>query len=101
MVGVLGGNAGTTRDTFELLHRSEACGGRVALFGRKIQGAASQLELVEPMPLVLRGELTPEGAVRRHHRILAESGITPQRRLEEDLALSDPVLLSDDATGRG
>ncbi len=101
VVGVLGGNAGTTRDTFELLHRIEAHGGRVALFGRKIQGAESQLELVKLMPLVLRGELTPEGAVRRYHRTLAESGINPQRRLEEDLALSDPVLLSDDAVGRG
>ena len=36
VVGVLGGSAGTTRDTFELLHRAERHGARVALFGRKI-----------------------------------------------------------------
>ena len=46
VVGILGGSAGTTRDTFELLHRAETHGGRVALFGRKIQRAESQLDLV-------------------------------------------------------
>ena len=38
-----GGTAGTTRDTFELLHRAQIHGARVALFGRKIQHAESQL----------------------------------------------------------
>jgi hypothetical protein len=37
VVGVMGGSAGTTRDTFELLHQAERHGARVALFGRKIQ----------------------------------------------------------------
>lgn len=59
IVGILGGSAGTTRDTFELLLRIRRHGGRVALFGRKIQGAESQLELVALMPAVLRGELRP------------------------------------------
>ena len=36
VVGVLGGGAGTTRDCFELIHQAEKYGGRVALFGRKI-----------------------------------------------------------------
>ena len=48
VVGVLGGSAGTARDTFELLHRAERNGARVALFGRKIQRAESQLDLVSP-----------------------------------------------------
>ena len=36
IVGVLGGAAGTTRDTFELVAQTERFGGRAALFGRKI-----------------------------------------------------------------
>ncbi len=37
IVGVLGGGAGTTRDTFELLHQAEKYGARVALFGPQDQ----------------------------------------------------------------
>jgi hypothetical protein len=59
VVGLLGGSSGTTRDTFELLHRAQLHGGRVALFGRKIQRAESQLDLVGLMRPVLRGELSP------------------------------------------
>jgi hypothetical protein len=43
-VGILGGDSGTTRDTFELLDRVQAHGARLALFGRKIQYADSQLD---------------------------------------------------------
>ena len=75
VVGVLGGSAGTTRDTFELLHRAEGYGGRVALFGRKIQRAELQLELVGLMRPVLRGELSPADAVRAYHEALAKAEI--------------------------
>jgi hypothetical protein len=92
VVGILGGSAGTTRDTFELLHRCEASGGRVALFGRKIQRAESQLDLVGLMRPVLRGELTPEQAVREYHDALAKAGTTAQRSLEADLEVTDAVL---------
>ena len=34
VVGVLGGGAGTNRDTFELIYQAEKYGARVALFGR-------------------------------------------------------------------
>ena len=95
VVGILGGTAGTTRDTFELLHRIEANGGRVALFGRKIQGAESQPDLVGLMPLVLRGELDPAGAVRAYHARLTEIGTTPRRALEADLELTDATLLAE------
>ena len=53
VVGILGGSAGTTRDTFELLRQAERHGARVALFGRKIQRAESQLDLVGLMRPVL------------------------------------------------
>jgi len=95
VVGVLGGVAGTTRDTFELLHRVESHGARVALFGRKIKQAESQLDLVRLMPGVLRGELSPEDAVRTYHEALTAAGITPLRDLATDLVLTDPVMRSD------
>ena len=95
VVGVLGGSAGTTRDTFELLYRAERHGARVALFGRKIQRAESQLDLVSLMRPVLRGELSPADAVRAYHDALAKAEITPQRRLEADLEVTDPVLRSE------
>lgn len=95
VVGVLGGSAGTTRDTFELLHRAERHGARVALFGRKIQRAESQLDLVALMRSVLRGELSPIEAVRAYHESLARSGIHPLRTVEADLEVTDPVLRSE------
>jgi hypothetical protein len=92
VVGILGGSAGTTRDTFELLVRTQEHGGRVALFGRKIQRAESQLDLVGLMRPVLRGELTPADAVREYHKALAAADLTPTRPLEEDDEVTDPVL---------
>jgi hypothetical protein len=92
VVGILGGSAGTTRDTFELLHQAERHGARVALFGRKIQQAESQLDLVGLMRPVLRGELSPADAVRAYHDALAKAEIAPHRELEADLEVTDPVL---------
>ncbi len=92
VVGILGGSAGTTRDTFELLHRAEAHGARVALFGRKIQHAESQGAIVTLMRRVLDGELTPEAAVRDYHATLRGLGVAPVRQLEADLEVTDVVL---------
>jgi hypothetical protein len=95
VMGVLGGSAGTTRDTFELVHRAERHGARVALFGRKIQRAESQLHLVSLLRPVLRGELSPAEAVRTYHDYLAKMGIPPQHSLEDDLEVTDPVMRSE------
>jgi hypothetical protein len=92
VVGILGGSSGTTRDTYELLHQAEKHGARVALFGRKIQRAESQLDLVGLMRPVLRGELDPADAVRAYHDALAKAEIAPHRELEADLEVTDPVL---------
>ena len=92
VVGILGGSAGTTRDTFELLRQAERHGARVALFGRKIQRAESQLDLVGLMRPVLRGELSPADAVRVYHAALAKAAIAPHRELEADLEVTDAVL---------
>lgn len=95
VVGLLGGSSGTTRDTFELLARGEKSGARVALFGRKIQRAESQTDLVSLMRPVIEGELTPTEAVKKYHNLLAASIIKPQRTLKADLKLTDPVLLGE------
>jgi hypothetical protein len=95
VVGILGGSAGTTRDTFELLRAAERHGARVALFGRKIQRAESQLDLVALMRPVLRGDLTPADAVREYHRLLTGKGLSPTRILDEDLQITEPILRQD------
>jgi hypothetical protein len=95
VVGILGGSSGTTRDAFELLHQAQRHGGRVALFGRKIQRAESQLDLVGLMRPVVRGELSPADAVRSYHEALAKADVAPHRTLEADLEVTDPVLRSE------
>lgn len=92
VIGLLGGSSGTTRDTYELLSRGQASGARVALFGRKIQRAESQLDLVALMRPVLEGSLTPADAVRAYHEALAEQGIAPARCLAEDLEVTDLIM---------
>ena len=92
VVGVLGGAAGTTRDTFELLSQAERHGARVALFGRKIQQAESQSDLVRLMRSVLRRDLSPEEAVQEYHQSMKSQELLARRTLEEDLAITEPVL---------
>jgi hypothetical protein len=92
VVGVLGGGAGTTRDTFELLQQAEKYGARVALFGRKINLAESPLAIVRLMREVASGNIRPEEAVRAYHGDLANEGIRPLRSLEDDLQVTETVL---------
>ena len=92
IVGVLGGGAGTTRDTFELLHQAERHGARVALFGRKINLAESPLAIVRLMREIVDGTVTPEDAVRAYHAELARDGITPLRPIEDDTRITEAVL---------
>lgn len=95
VIGILGGSAGTTRDMFELLSRAQQHGARVSLFGRKIQRAESQLDLVGLMPPVLKGTLSPVEAVRAYHDALAAAGIAAQRPLEADVEVTEPALLAE------
>jgi hypothetical protein len=92
VVGVLGGGAGTTRDTFELLSQGERHGARVALFGRKINLAESQLDIVSLMREVADGTVSPTEAVKAYHGRLQKLGIKPFRSLDEDLQITEPVL---------
>ena len=92
VVGVLGGGAGTNRDTFELIHQAEKYGARIALFGRKINLAESQLDIVHFMRLVADGVISPIKAVRDYHATLKDKGIAAVRTLEDDSKLTEAVL---------
>ena len=94
VVGILGGAAGTTRDTFELAKQAEQAGARVALFGRKINLAEAPIELVRLMRSVIEETINSEQAVKDYHRYLEDQQLTPQRSLHEDLQVTDPVLKS-------
>jgi hypothetical protein len=92
IVGVLGGGAGTTRDTFELVHQGEKYGARLALFGRKINLAEAPLELLILLREVANGCVEPEEAVRAYHGALQRLGIKPSRAIDDDLTISEEVL---------
>ncbi|MEO1016344.1 MAG: hypothetical protein AAFY56_01435 [Pseudomonadota bacterium] len=92
IVGILGGSAGTARDTFELLSQAERYGARVALFGRKIHLADSPVDIVRFMREVVGRTLAPEEAVKAYHGALLEKGIRPKRALEDDRQITDETL---------
>ncbi len=92
IVGILGGAKGTTRDTFELVAQAERHGARVALFGRKINLAEAPVPLVAMMRRVVERDVKPAEAVRAYHAELARLNIAPTLSLDDDLAVTDPVL---------
>ena len=95
VVGLLGGPSGTTRDTFELLTQGEQAGARIALFGKKIQRAESQSDIVSLMRPVIEGSMTPAKAVEVYHESLAEKKMAPMRSLKVDRQITEPALLGD------
>ena len=97
VVGILGGGAGTTRDTFELVRQAERHGARVALFGRKIHQTEDPVEIVRFMRRVVEGELAPSEAVPAYHDHLAKAGLAPWRPLDKDNVVTDPVLTDEAA----
>ncbi len=92
VVGILGGGAGTTRDTFELLSQAHRAGARVSLFGRKIKMAEDPVTLVGFMRQVVEDALDPKEAVAAYHDALTKAGIKPMRALDEDSAVTEDVL---------
>jgi hypothetical protein len=92
MVGVIGGPAGTTRDTLELLVQARNRGARAAVLGRKIQRAESQRDLLATVRRVLRGELSATDGVAAYHGALRAAGTAPLRSLDRDQEISEPVL---------
>src|SRR5919204_128452 len=92
IVGILGGSAGTTYDAFKLLSEAKKYGGRVALFGRKINNAENQLAFIRFLRFIADGEISAEEAVRAYHGVLQRLGIRPHRSLEEDMTLQTNVM---------
>ena len=92
IVGVLGGAAGTTRDTFELVAQTERFGGRVALFGRKIYLAEDAIEIVRLMRAIVEGGIGTIDAVKSYHDTVKSQGTVPSRTILEDLEVTDPIL---------
>ena len=92
IVGILGGAAGTARDTFELLSQAERYGARVALFGRKIHLAESPIDIVSLMRQVVARTVTPEEAVKAYHGELQKKKIKPARSLGDDIQLTEEPL---------
>ena len=84
IVGVLGGGAGTTRDTFELLHQAEKYGARVALFGRKINLAEAPLAIVALDARGGRRRPVAGGGGEGLSRGAAEAAAQAERPLEDD-----------------
>ncbi len=94
IVGVLGGGAGTARDTFELIYQAEKYGARLALFGRKINLAEDPLEMVRLMRAVADGDILPEEAVKAYHGALRSKGQRPLRVLDHDIVATEKVLMN-------
>lgn len=92
IVGILGGGAGTTRDTFELLERSVRYGARLVLFGRKINLAEHPLAIIQYMRAIADGDMKPEEAVKAYHGDLEKAGIPAHRSKETDLEITEAVL---------
>lgn len=88
IVGILGGSAGTTLDAFQLIHDAQKHGARVALFGRKINLSEHPLAFIELLRRIVDGEIKPVEAVKAYHGVLQQSGIRPQRPLQQDLQLT-------------
>jgi DhnA family fructose-bisphosphate aldolase class Ia len=92
IVGILGGGAGTTRDTFELLKASQKGGARVVLFGRKINFAEDPLSIVALMRQIVEGEVEPKEAVKAYHGTLQKKGLGAKRPLADDIEITEAVL---------
>ena len=92
IVGVLGGSAGTNRDTFELVAQAERYGARVALFGRKINLAESPLTIISLMRHVADRVVTPIEAVKAYHAELDRRKLRSLRALEDDLTITEATL---------
>ena len=88
IVGILGGSAGTTLDAFQLIHDAQKHGARVALFGRKINLSESPLAFIELLRRIVNGEIPPVEAVKVYHSVLQQTGVRPQRSLQQDLQLT-------------
>ncbi|MCC6240503.1 MAG: hypothetical protein IT448_09425 [Phycisphaerales bacterium] len=85
VVGLLGGSSGTTLDAFKLLENGRKHGARAALFGRKINNSEDQLTFIRFLHTIASGQIGAVEATKAYHGELQKLGITPYRKLEDDL----------------
>ena len=90
IVGILGGAAQPSRDTFELLSQAERYGAQVALFGRKIH-LAGRRSTSSPSCVRSSPGRSPAEAVKAYRRA-AEEGLKPVRSLADDGAVTEEAL---------
>jgi hypothetical protein len=91
VVGILGGDAGTTLDAFQLIHDAKKYGARVALYGRKINLSEHPLAFITFLRRIVNDEITPVEAVKAYHDVLKKDGIKSDRRLQEDLQIGGNI----------
>ncbi|MEZ4869026.1 MAG: hypothetical protein R3C14_47330 [Caldilineaceae bacterium] len=92
VVGILGGPASTTYDSYKLIAEAKKYGARVALFGRRIKQAEDQPAFVELLRAVADDDIGPEEAARAYHSHLHKVGIRPRLSLEEDMEIHTAAL---------
>lgn len=92
VVGILGGPASTTYDSYKLIAEAKKYGARVALFGRRIKDAADPLAFTEFLRAVADEQISPEEGVKAYHGALQTAGIPSKRSLQEDMVLQTPTL---------
>ena len=67
-------------------------GGRRPARSVTINLAESPLDLVALFRPVIESEVTAEQAVKHYHAILSKKGLSPKRKLEDDLKITEPAL---------
>jgi len=84
--GILGGSSGTTFDAFYQLWEAKKHGARAALYGRMINNSEHQKTFIQHLRWLADGECNdPQEMVRSYHAELGKLGVTPYRRLEDDI----------------
>lgn len=92
VVGILGGPASTTYDSYKLIAEAKKYGARVALFGRRIKDAEDPLAFTELLRAVADELIEPEEAVKAYHGALQSAGIQPKRSLADDMVIQTAAL---------
>ena len=87
IVGIMGGSAGTTYDSFKMLWEAQKYGARAALYGRRIKDAEDPLSFIAAMRNIVDGHIGPQEAVSWYHGELQLKNIPARRTILDDMEL--------------